>query len=221
MGDRHDKICTQGVNMADFSFDDMTSEYLDVLKEIGNIGAGNATTSLAQVLQKKVDMKVPHVDLMEFKEVGRWLGGEDTIMAGVYLLVEGDITGSMMFLSKRETAKFMVNQLMMGMGHPDQEDFDEMELSALSELGNIMTGSYLNALSDLTHLKIYPSTPEIKIDMAGAILSAPAIEFATLGDKILMIQTNFSDDIEIDGYFILVPDMESYAKIMGALGITL
>ena len=147
--------------MGEFTFDDMTSEYLDVLKEIGNIGAGNATTSLAQVLQKKVDMKVPHVDLMEFKEVGRWLGGEDTIMAGVYLLVEGDITGSMMFLSKRETAKYMVNQLMMGMGHPESEDFDEMELSALSELGNIMTGSYLNALSDLTHLKIYPSTPEI------------------------------------------------------------
>ena len=107
----------------------------------------------------------------------------------------------------------------MGMGHPESEDFDEMELSALSELGNIMTGSYLNALSDLTHLKIYPSTPEIKIDMAGAILSAPAIEFATLGDKILMIQTNFSDDIDIDGYFILVPDMDSYKKILTSLGL--
>ena len=205
--------------MSGFTFNDMTSEYMDVLKEIGNIGAGNATTALASMLQQKVDMKVPKVDLMEFKEVGLFLGGEDSIMAGVYLLVEGDINGSMMFLSHKKAAKHMVNQLLMGMGHPEEEEFDEMELSALKELGNIMTGSYLNALSDLTKLKIFPSVPEIKIDMAGAILSAPAIEFATLGDKILMIQTNFTDDLDIDGYFILVPDLDSYDKIMKALGM--
>lgn len=205
--------------MSGFTFNDMTSEYMDVLKEIGNIGAGNATTALASMLQQKVDMKVPKVDLMEFKEVGLFLGGEDSIMAGVYLLVEGDINGSMMFLSHKKAAKHMVNQLLMGMGHPEEEEFDEMELSALKELGNIMTGSYLNALSDLTRLKIFPSVPEIKIDMAGAILSAPAIEFATLGDKILMIQTNFTDELDIDGYFILVPDLDSYDKIMKALGM--
>ncbi|MBQ3792991.1 MAG: chemotaxis protein CheC [Lachnospiraceae bacterium] len=205
--------------MSGFTFNDMTNEYMDVLKEIGNIGAGNATTALASMLQQKVDMKVPKVDLMEFKEVGLFLGGEDSIMAGVYLLVEGDINGSMMFLSHKKAAKHMVNQLLMGMGHPEEEEFDEMELSALKELGNIMTGSYLNALSDLTRLKIFPSVPEIKIDMAGAILSAPAIEFATLGDKILMIQTNFTDELDIDGYFILVPDLDSYDKIMKALGM--
>ena len=205
--------------MSGFTFNDMTNEYMDVLKEIGNIGAGNATTALASMLQQKVDMKVPKVDLMEFKEVGLFLGGEDSIMAGVYLLVEGDINGSMMFLSHKKAAKHMVNQLLMGMGHPEEDEFDEMELSALKELGNIMTGSYLNALSDLTRLKIFPSVPEIKIDMAGAILSAPAIEFATLGDKILMIQTNFTDELDIDGYFILVPDLDSYDKIMKALGM--
>lgn len=203
----------------DFSLDDLTSEYLDVLKELGNIGAGNATTALAQMLQSRIDMKVPQVEMMDFKEVGRAIGGEETIMAGVYLLVEGDIHGSMMFLSERKTAKHLVNQLMMGMGHPESDDFDEMELSALKELGNIMTGSYLNALSDLTRLKIYPSVPEVKIDMAGAILSVPAIEFSMLGDKILFIKTKFTDELDIDGYFILVPDVDSYQKIMTSLGI--
>ena len=124
--------------MSGFTFNDMTNEYMDVLKEIGNIGAGNATTALASMLQQKVDMKVPKVDLMEFKEVGLFLGGEDSIMAGVYLLVEGDINGSMMFLSHKKAAKHMVNQLLMGMGHPEEDEFDEMELSALKELGNIM-----------------------------------------------------------------------------------
>lgn len=82
-----------------------------------------------------------------------------------------------------------------------------------------MTGSYLNSLSDLTGLKIFPSVPEIAIDMAGAILSVPAIEFGVIGDRILMIQTRFTDDVDIDGFFILVPDLDSYHRIMKSLGM--
>ena len=207
--------------MAKFDLDEMNSCYLDVLREIGNIGAGNATTALAQMLQRKVDMTVPQAELLEFKEVGMTIGGEETIMAGVYMVVEGDISGSMMFLLEKESARHLVNQLLC---KPDDasnasDTFDEMEISVMKEIGNIITGAYLNSLSDLTHLKIYPSVPEIAIDMAGAILSVPAIEFGVLGDKILMIQTRFSDDVEIDGFFILVPDVESYQKILESLGI--
>lgn len=82
-----------------------------------------------------------------------------------------------------------------------------------------MTGAYLNSLSDLTGLKIFPSTPELAVDMAGAILSVPAIEFGVIGDKILMIQTQFTDDMDIGGFFILVPDLDSYHKIMESLGM--
>ncbi len=205
--------------MAKFDLDHMNSTYLDVLKEIGNIGAGNATTALAQMLQKKVDMMVPQAELLEFKEIGKLIGGEDTVMAGVYMVVEGDINGSMMFLLEKNSARHLVNQMLGGFGNPDSDEFGEMEISALKEIGNIMTGSYLNSLSDLTRMKIYPSVPEIAIDMAGAILSVPAIEFGVLGDKILMIQTRFTDDIEIDGFFILVPDIDSYQKIMESLGM--
>ena len=74
----------------------MSEQYFDVLKEIGNIGAGNATTALAQLLQCKVDMKVPQVKLLEFQKVGAEMGSEEMIMAGIYLAVEGDITGSIM-----------------------------------------------------------------------------------------------------------------------------
>lgn len=201
----------------ELTLDSVTEQYFDVLKELGNIGAGNATTALAQMLQCKVDMKVPQVKLLDFSEVGEMMGGEEQIMAGIYLCVEGDITGSIMFLSQKEAARHLVSKL-MGMELPDQE-FGEMEVSALKEIGNIITGAYLNSLSTITNLKIYPSVPDLTIDMAGAILSVPAIEFGTLGDKILMIQTQFTDDYELDGYFILVPDLESYAKILGALGL--
>lgn len=204
--------------MGKFDLNNVSQQYFDILKELGNIGAGNATTALAQMLGCKVDMKVPQVKLLDFSEVGAVMGGEEQIMAGIYLLVEGDITGSIMFLLNEQSAHELVGKL-MGMQPAENEPLNEMELSALKEIGNIITGAYLNSLSMLTNMKIIPSIPAISIDMAGAILSVPAIEFGELGDKILLIQTQFTDDLTLDGFFILVPDLESYDKIMGSLGI--
>lgn len=204
--------------MSELNFDEMSQEYFDILRELGNIGAGNATTALAQMLQCKVDMSVPKVGLLEFKEVGAAMGGEEQIMAGIYLGVEGDITGSIMFLLEKNSARFLVSKL-MGM-EMEGEEFSEMEFSALKEVGNIITGAYLNSLSSLTNLKIFPTVPDVAVDMAGAIMSVPAIQFGAVGDRMLLIQTQFFDEVAIDGYFILIPDMESYSKILSALGMS-
>ncbi|MCH5259039.1 MAG: chemotaxis protein CheC [Lachnospiraceae bacterium] len=203
--------------MSEVTIEKMSNEYFDVLKEIGNIGAGNATTALAQLMQCKVDMSVPQVKMLEFKEMGEMMGGEETIMAGIYLAIEGDITGSIMFLLEKQAARHLVDKL-MGM-EVAGEEFSEMEFSALKEVGNIITGAYLNSLSSLTNLVIYPSIPDLTVDMAGAILSVPAIQFGELGDKMLLIQTQFFDEQVLDGYFILIPDLDSYGKILKALGI--
>jgi chemotaxis protein CheC len=147
------------------------------------------------------------------------MGGEEQIVVGIYLAVEGDITGSIMFILEKDSAKTLVSKLM---GMPVAEgDFTEIELSAMKEIGNIITGSYLNSLSQLTGLKMIPSVPDLTTDMLNAILSVPAIEFGIMGDQILLIQTQFSDDTELNGYFILMPDLESYSKMLKALGIPL
>ena len=210
--------------MKDLNMEELTSQYFDVLKELGNIGAGNATTALAQMIGCKVDMSVPQVRLLEFKEVGEIVGGEEQIMVSIYLQVEGDVEGSIMFMLNKAAAAHMVNKLMGGMLGIDETnaaeyEFGEMECSAIKEVGNIITGAYLNALSGLTNLKIYPSVPQLGIDMAGALLSVPAVEFGVMGDNIMLIQTKFSDDVELDGYFILIPDMESYERILMSLGV--
>jgi len=201
------------------SFQRVTAEYYDVLKELGNIGAGNATTALAQMLQCKVDMHVPQVRLLNFSEVGEVMGGEEQIVAGIYLAVEGDITGSMMFILEQNAGKALVSKLM---GTPMSEgEFNEIEISAIKEIGNIITGAYLNSLSQLTNLVMLPSVPDLNIDMLNAILSVPAIEFGIMGDQILLIQTRFTDDVDLNGYFILLPDLESYSKILSALGLSI
>ena len=203
--------------MGGITLEEMSDEYFDVLKELGNIGAGNATTALSQMMQCKVDMSVPQVKLMEFKELGEMMGGEEIIMAGIYLAIEGDVAGSIMFLLEKQAARHLVNKL-MGTS-VEGEEFSEMEFSALKEVGNIITAAYLNSLASLTNLKLHPSVPDLTVDMAGAILSVPAIEFGTLGDKMLLIQTQFFDEMVLDGYFILVPNLDSYSKILSALGL--
>lgn len=205
--------------MKEFSLDNMAEQYIDVLREIGNIGAGNAMTALSQLLQCKVDMKVPRVCLTEFADLGEMMGGEEEIMVGIYMPIDGDIRGSILFLSQKEAALHLVSKMMAVYGTPLSGELGAMELSAVQEVGNIITGAYLNSLSALTGMKIYPFPPEVVVDMAGAILSVPAIEFGAVSDRILLIQSQFYDEIKVDGYFVLIPGLESYPIILRSLGM--
>lgn len=208
--------------MSKINLDELNTIQYDVLKEIGNIGAGNATTALSKLINSKVDMKVPKVNLIGFSELAASIGGEEATMMGILLSLSEDIEGMMLFMLDLRSATKLLNMLLTNMGAPeksDEEDFNDMHLSALNEIGNIITGAYLSALSDLTRLSIVASVPHLQIDMAGAILSLPAIEFGKIGDKVLYIETTFNEESEINGYFILVPELDSYDKILGSLGI--
>ena len=204
--------------MGKFTLEEVNDMYVYVLREIGNIGAGNATTAIASMLGIRLDMNVPMVKLLEASKLGSAICPEDEIIAGIFLEVQSDIEGSMMFLLKMDSAQFLVNKLMGRDGHL-QKEFDEMDLSALKEIGNIIAGSYLNALSAMTNLMITPSVPYISVDMAASILSVPAIQFGQLGDNALLIETEFGDDVMINGFFILMPEQDSYDKILAALGL--
>lgn len=205
--------------MGNFDFDNIDGLHLDILKEIGNIGAGNATTALSQLINKRIDMGIPRVNVLEFKELAEVLGGAENPIVGILLGVEGQINGMMMFVLEQRSAHNLVNML-MGRDMESFGDFTEMDLSALNEIGNIIAGAYLSSLSSLTNLKIIATVPYMAIDMAGAILSVPAIEFGKIGDRALLIQTDFGGELErVFGYFILIPDMESYGTILKSLGI--
>uniref|UniRef100_UPI003FF00D12 chemotaxis protein CheC n=1 Tax=Roseburia sp. TaxID=2049040 RepID=UPI003FF00D12 len=206
--------------MGKLELETVNEMYFDVLKEIGNIGAGNATTAIANMLGMKIDMNVPNIRLMEVSKLGTAVGAEDDTIVGIFLEVTEDIEGSMMFLIDIPSARYLVNKLMMT-DVPADQPFGEMELSALKEVGNIIAGSYLSALSSMTNLVIAPSVPYIAVDMAASILSVPAIEFGQFGDNALLIQTEICADVAINGYFILMPEQESYEKILKALGVPL
>ena len=208
--------------MSKIDLEKLEDSQFDVLKEIGNIGAGNATTALATMLNIKVDMSVPNVALLPFDNISSFIGSEEQTVVGILLEIQGDIDGMVMFLFDMKSAHHLVNSLMMRDVHQDENgmaDFSEMEMSALNEIGNIVSGSYLSALSGLTGMKMVSSVPALSIDMLGALLSVPAIEFGKYGDKLLMIQSEFGEDDFVTGYFLLIPELESYDKILTSLGM--
>ncbi|MDF2944975.1 MAG: hypothetical protein K0S01_3833 [Herbinix sp.] len=206
--------------VSQINLNEMDNMQYDVLKEIGNIGAGNATTALSQMINSKIDMKVPNVELLEFKELSDIVGGAENLVVGILFTLEGQIDGMMMFMMDLAAARHLVNLLMGASDDKPSDNFTEMELSALNEIGNIIAGAYLSSLTILTNILITSSVPYMAIDMAGAILSVPAIEFGKIGDKALLIETEFGDETNaVNGYFILIPTLESYTAILSSLGL--
>ncbi|WKV09110.1 chemotaxis protein CheC [Thermoanaerobacterium sp. CMT5567-10] len=201
------------------NIDKLNETCIDILKELGNIGSGNAITALASIIGKKIDMKIPSVKLMDFNEVQNIFGLADAIIVGIYFDLEGSVKGNILFSLDIESASYLIEYLM---GVNVGEVFSDIEKSALQEIGNIMAGSYVSSLSTLTNLDMKISPPAISIDMAGAILSVPAIKFSELSDKILFIETEFFEGSKlIKGDFFLIPDIESFDKILNALGVEL
>lgn len=215
-------INVRGEGMSKIDLNQLNDIQYDVLREIGNIGAGNATTALSQMLNQKMDMSVPKVALVPFNEISDVMGSEDQTVVGIMLGFEGDVGGMMMFLFDTKSAHHLVNTLMMR----DKEDgveegaeFSDMDMSALNEIGNIVSGSYLTAISKLTNLKMISTVPEMTIDMIGALLSVPASEFGKYGDKLLLIQSQFGELDFVNGYFLMIPELNSYDKLLESLGV--
>ncbi|WP_442950110.1 chemotaxis protein CheC [Paenibacillus sp. HW567] len=192
---------------------------MDVLKEVGNIGAGNAATALSQLLNKPIDMAVPKVQLLSFEEITDKVGGAEELVYAVFLRVEGQAPGNLFFILTPEAAMNLLSRV-AGIEPSNEGELGEMELSALSEIGNILAGSYLSSLADFTSLSMYPTVPALAMDMAGAILSYGLLQFGQMGDDALLIDTTFLEgQNEIEGQFFLIPDPESFPKIFKSLGV--
>ncbi|GIP33090.1 chemotaxis protein CheC [Paenibacillus sp. J2TS4] len=197
----------------------MAEFQMDVLREVGNIGAGHAATALSKLLGKQVDMKVPKVKLVPFEQISDSVGGSEQVIIAVFLRVEGDVPGNLFFIFTQSSAKLLLSSLVMN-GGEGEGHYTEMELSALQEIGNILAGSYLTSLAELTRLELIPSVPLLAMDMAGAILSYGLLQYGQMGDQALFIDTNFFEGSEaIEGHFFFIPDPDSFDNLFSALGV--
>jgi len=203
----------------------MTTFQLGVLQEIGNIGAGNAATALSTLLNRKIDMKVPSVNILSFEEMMEAAGGSETVVASVFLRLEGEAPGSMFFILPLSQAEFFIHQVTAEVSFSfNNPPYSEIALSALQEVGNILSGSYLSALSDFTGLTLLPSVPSLSIDMVGATISYGLIELSQTGDFAILIDTVLTgtdtSNEGIQGHFFLLPDPDSLEIIFTSLGVS-
>ncbi|CAM3918712.1 cheY-P phosphatase CheC [Geobacillus stearothermophilus ATCC 7953] len=201
----------------------LTGTHIDILREMGNIGAGNAATALSMLLNKKIEMAVPRVQIATFAEMMELIGGPEQVVACVYLRVEGEAPGNMFFVLPPDQAEKFVRRMTGDGSFSFQGEAHELGRSALQELGNILAGSYLSALADFTRLNLHPSVPALAIDMIGAVLSFGLLELSRVGDCAILIDTAIYDDRRpnesINGHFFLLPDPESFSIIFRALGV--
>ncbi|MEG2000504.1 MAG: chemotaxis protein CheC [Evtepia sp.] len=209
--------------MALTNYEGLNALQLDALREIGNIGSGNAASALSTMLDYPVTIAVPAIKILDYDAVVQSLGGPEQLLVGILLSMSGDATGMIMFLLHKEFVSMALSTL-TGVSFDIDATEDEMSLSAIREIGNIMAASYVTAMSEFTGLNIKVTVPSLCIDMAGSILSVPTIYYANISDKIILIEDEFNSAGEGEkklpsSHILLIPDVESLKKIMASLGL--
>ncbi len=205
--------------MKNRSCNDITNEEIDILREAGNIASGNAMTSFSQLIKSTLDMNVTKVRIENINQLPEALGDAEEVIAGMLINVYGDINAMLLLALEPQSASKIIS-VMLERDEQDLSELDELGHSVLCEIGNILAGSYLNALNIFTGLELELSIPRMCIDMAGAILSYPAIELIRNDDEMLFIETEFKDTNNLlSGTYILIMDNDSYNKVIDVLGM--
>lgn len=197
--------------------------HIDALREIGNIGAGNAASSMASLINQRVHMDVPSVNIVTFDEMMDMVGGSEELIVAMFFKIYGDVPGSVYFMLSIEEAEQLISHIVLDVPlNLRSQQPNDLALSALKEVGNIITGSYISALSDFINVNMQTSVPYLSVDMAGAILTVGLIELSQVTDYAIVINTKINEDQVnngVHGHFFLLPDPESFPKIFSALGI--
>lgn len=205
-------------------FKNLSGIQMDVLREIGNIGAGNAATSMSQLINKRIDMKVPSVKIVSFDEIINIIGGPEQLIVALLFKIHGEAPGSVYFILGVEEAESLVKNITNDIDFKliTNRQPSELSISVLKEIGNIMTGSYLSALSDFVNINMHSSIPYLSVDMAGAILSSGLIELSQVTDYAIVVDTeisNLQENSGLNGHFFLLPEIETIPKFFSSLGI--
>ena len=205
-------------------YSDLNDNHLDVLSEIGNIGAGNAATSLSVLINEGVKITVPKVKILDYDGVINAVGDPEELGIASLIYYVGDIRGVVLFLLGYEDANSIADILICGMDDgttSEGKNLSDMKLSTIKEIGNILGSSYLGSISALTGLVVDISVPYVAVDMVGSIIGAPMFEFSIDNSKIMLIEESFeTDSTKLKSHVILFADIPSLNMIMDKLGLS-
>ncbi len=198
----------------------MSSMRFDLLKELNNIGSGGALTSLSQLVNENIQIHVPTIKTIDYDEVSTTLEyEEEDKLLGVLVHIEGDLNIALMFMLTISAANAFVSTL-LGTPMKDDDEFDEMQMSVLREIGNIMFSAYVNTLTMMTNKSLKLSVPHIAVDMPQAILSLPAALYGEIAEKGVFVESIFEiQNQNFTAHLVMVPDPESYDMLAEVMGV--
>ena len=192
---------------------------LDVMREIGNIGAGNACTALSVLLGTAIDMSVPRVMLLGYESTTEYLGGEDNMVIGLRIQITGDLEGMMLHVVEKRFAQRIINTF-YAKEIENISNLDEMDSSVLNEMANITSGAYANSIATLTSLFVNIGTPEQVPGKVSDIMKLPLTEFVKPGEQVLVVEEQFTiDDEQLSSNMILALESDSLEKLFSRLGV--
>lgn len=200
-------------------YEDLTPMHIDVLQEVGNIGSGNAAAALSNLISRNVEIEMPKVEIVGFQEAIDQAGGAERVVAGVLSRMVGEIEGMILLLIDRNFINVVISSFLEKKVN-NLLELGDVEVSALSEVGNIMGGAYVSAMGQLTGIGAKLEAPVLQVDMVGALMSLPVVELGQVGDRILYICKHLSiDGMTMNSDLLMIPTIGSLGKIMKKLGL--
>ena len=199
----------------------LTARQLDALREVANIGAGHAATALSQMTGGTIMISVPQINIAPLEEVPPQIAGPEEPVAAVLMHMLGDLTGRTLLVFPKTTA-MRLSELMLRRPKGSSKDLGVLEQSAIKEAGNILSGAYMNALSDFMGLMLLPSPPSLAIDMSTAVLTTAYLQFGSDKDYVFCVESEFymkDLDEHLRGFFLLLPDFQSLQAILRAVRV--
>ena len=201
------------------NYDELTSLEIDTLREIGSIGTGNAASALSSMLNRSVRITLPEVRIMGYNEAIEWIGGPEAITAGVLVGISGQMNGIMLAVQSLDFINLVLDST-LEKTIQDYSELQELERSALVEIGNIMISTFINALSGLADISLELTVPSLSVDMQGAILAVPMAVYGGQTDYLMTIGGNFiCDNQEVPCRLLLSPDIRSLNFLLRKLGV--
>lgn len=194
---------------------------LDALREVANIGAGHAATALSQMTGGTIMISVPTINVARLEDVPPQISGPEEPVAAVLMNMFGDLTGRTLLVFPKPTA-IRLSELMLRRPKGSSTELGELEQSAIKEAGNILSGAYMNALSDFMGLMLLPSPPSLAIDMSSAVLTTAYLQFGNDKDYVFCVESEFFlQDLQehLRGFFLLLPDFASLQAILRAVKV--
>ena len=201
------------------TYEEMNELEIDILKEIGSIGGGNAATALSSMLNAKVNMSLPKVEILDFNEALVNVGDPEEVVAAILVEMSGELGGIMLFILTKEFSDEILLR-MLGKTKEDFFELEEIDSSVLMEIGNIVISSYITAMASLVNMSVELSVPQLAVNMLGGIMSVPIAMMGQHSDRIMMV----TGDFKIDGKafhssMLLLPDVKSLNILMKKLGV--